>query len=402
MFRKIVSSLPFSPALVGQLGFYAKRLRSEETTRKIGLVFVVLTLIVQSLAVFQPAESANASSQNDMVTGGLESSITNFLTPYDANNKNLKDIMNFAGITRQEITATKYTSWTNNETLYWGLAPHFSYDQGERQYNIAKINGEQTITIYLSPSKLWSNKENKVWGWVGHSSNIGWFAIMQSNGNLVTTTTPKPVTTSINSQSSFKCTLSALCPDSIVRSETVTNVSKNGADASTVIADAGDQINYTVEIKNTGYNLVSTNLSDNLSDILEYSTLIDNGGGTLNESTKILSWPDINLGKNDIQTRTFIIRLDDTIPATAQGASDTTSYDCTMSNTFGNSTNIKVNCPAPKVIEQVTSDLPRFGLIGNIVFASVILIITAYFYARTRQLEKEIRIIRRTVSVGTI
>jgi len=38
MFRKIVSNLPFSPALVGQLGFYAKRLRKEETTRRLGLI----------------------------------------------------------------------------------------------------------------------------------------------------------------------------------------------------------------------------------------------------------------------------------------------------------------------------------------------------------------------------
>ena len=31
MFRKLVSNLAFSPALVGQLGFYAKRLRKEES-----------------------------------------------------------------------------------------------------------------------------------------------------------------------------------------------------------------------------------------------------------------------------------------------------------------------------------------------------------------------------------
>ena len=55
MFRKIVSNLPFSPALVGQLGFYAKRLKKEETTRRLGLIFIALALVVQSLAVFQPS-----------------------------------------------------------------------------------------------------------------------------------------------------------------------------------------------------------------------------------------------------------------------------------------------------------------------------------------------------------
>jgi len=42
MFKKIVSQLSFSPALVAQLGFYARRLRKEQATRRLGLVFVGL------------------------------------------------------------------------------------------------------------------------------------------------------------------------------------------------------------------------------------------------------------------------------------------------------------------------------------------------------------------------
>ena len=62
MFRNIVSNLPFSPALVGQLGFYAKRLRKEEATRRLGLIFTVLALVVQSFAVFQAPEPVNATT----------------------------------------------------------------------------------------------------------------------------------------------------------------------------------------------------------------------------------------------------------------------------------------------------------------------------------------------------
>jgi len=109
MFRKIVSNIAFSPALVGQLSFYAKRLRKEEATRRLGLVFVALALVVQALAVFQPPESANASNRNDFVSGGLglgaNKSINNFLTPYDTNSNHLRDVMNYTGITRQEIAS---------------------------------------------------------------------------------------------------------------------------------------------------------------------------------------------------------------------------------------------------------------------------------------------------------
>ena len=60
MFRKIISNLPFSSTLVEQLGVYAKRIKKEETTRKLGLLFIALTIIVQLFILMQPPESANA------------------------------------------------------------------------------------------------------------------------------------------------------------------------------------------------------------------------------------------------------------------------------------------------------------------------------------------------------
>ena len=92
MFRKLVSNLSFSPALVGQLGFYARRLRKEETTRRVGLVFTALALIVQSLAVFSPPEAANAASAADFIPGGV-SSKQELLTHFDKNTNNIRDIL---------------------------------------------------------------------------------------------------------------------------------------------------------------------------------------------------------------------------------------------------------------------------------------------------------------------
>jgi len=263
MFKKIISNLSFSPALVGQLGFYAKRLRKEDATRRLALIFVVLALIVQSLAVFQPAESANASNLSDTVTDDLESPL-------------------------------------------------------------------------------------------------------------------------------------------IVKTKTSANLSQGFIDASKVTAKAGDQISYTIKIENTGLNSTSSRLEDNLLDVLEYATLIDNGGGLLDKTTGILSWPDIKLEPKDIQTRTIVVKLLDSIPITAQGSSNFTSFDCTITNTFGNSIDIKVDCPAPKIVEQIATELPKTGPTENILFACIILAIAAYFYARTRQLEKEIHIIRNNFNAGTI
>ena len=71
MFRKLVSNLAFSPALVGQLGFYAKRLRKEESVRRLGLIFTAFALVVQFFAVFQALEPATAADATDMVYGGV-------------------------------------------------------------------------------------------------------------------------------------------------------------------------------------------------------------------------------------------------------------------------------------------------------------------------------------------
>ena len=431
MFRKIVSNLSFSPALVGQLGFYAKRLRQEEATRKLGLIFVVLALVVQSLAVFQAPESANAASPNDFVYGGLHSSINNFLQPYDANTANLKDIMTYTGITREEIASAQYGSFTTGNKLSWGHNSRFSAAQGQQAVPITNASGSVVTTVYARPMSLYYGTKYKIYGWIGHSTRVGWFALMQVCGNLVTDIVPAPPAppappvTPAATPPPAKCALNPslladskdcqpcpgnanlwikdeTCVANIIQTKTAVNVSQGSVDASTVTAKASDVIAYTISIKNTGLATKTVKMNDSLSDVLEYSTLIDNGGGTLDQTTKLLSWPDVTLAPGASQTRSFVIRVLDTIPDTAQGLSDPTSFDCRMTNVFGNTVNIAVACNAPKIVEQVATQLPKTGPSENLLFAGIVLGITTYFYARTRQVKHEVRLIRRNLSTGTI
>ncbi len=487
MFKKIVSNLPFSPALVGQLGFYAKRLKKEEATRRLGFVFLALTLVVQSFAIFQPPESANASSETDMVSGGV-TSISDYLKSYDANTKHLRDTMNYTGITRHEIVsaASNYTTFKADDKLSWGFASRFSYAQGERAHPIFNENGTKVTTVYSRPLRLWGNSSMDNLGWVGHSAKIGWFAILKSCGNLVTTKLPTPVepdyscdelTVKLISGNQYKFSGSATAKNgasiksyefdfgdgtnktsdtpknilhtyakkdstykarlsvnlkvngtsktisskactaiitvsqpppppppitSIVQSKTATNTSQGFVDASTVTARSSDQISYTITIENTGSSSSIVKLEDHLGDVLEYSTLIDKGGGSFNNTTKVLSWPDVTLSPKEKQTRTFVVKVMDVIPATARGASDPTSFDCIMSNIFGNAANTNVDCPTPKIIESVATELPRTGPTENIIFSGIIFAITTYFYVRTRQVKQEVQLIRKDVTTGTI
>lgn len=534
MFKKIVSQLSFSPALVGQLGFYARRLKKEQTTRRLGLVFVALALVVQSLVVFQPPEAANASSSNDFIPGGLGTgsklSINNFLAPYDRNDRHLKDVFNNAGITRAEIVATKFSTVTAGKTISYG----FENRAGSTAVTITDGDYNPVTTIYGRNMTVWGYKStDQVYAFVGHSAKAGWFAIIRSCGNLATeklisTPTPPPLTMIPTPTP----TPTPPAPANIVSSKTGANMTRGGVDATKVLAQENDVITYTVRVTNTGgtaktvamqdklsevlnfakltndgggtlnktakvlswpdvnlapgatvtknysvklnsslinstieckmtnrfidksvtipvgcktppanvvvsksalnvsqgnidatkttahtrdritFTLTAENkggtakdfiFDDTLSDVLEYAKLVENGGGTFNEQTKKLTWPAVSLKPGQKEIRTFTVSVLSDIPATPQGISDSTSYDCRMQNTFYAAyVTIAVECPAPKVIEQVVPELPHTGPRENMLFAGIVLAIVVFFYLRSRQLSTEVRLIRRDVNGGTI
>jgi hypothetical protein len=397
MFRKIVSNLSFSPALVGQLGFYAKRLRKEETTRRMGLIFVALALVVQGLVVFQPPESANAANPGDFVPGGLglgaNKSLNNFLAPYDANARHLQDVMNTFGITRGEITSTQFSSWIVGEKISWGFEPR----PGSTAVAVTNSAGQQVTTVHGRPQKIANGAGTRIYGWIGHSSRVGWFAIMQYCGNLVTDVYPSPPPPPPAPP--------APEPAKIELSKTAQNMSQGNVAASTVAAQAGDKIIYTLTAKNSGGTAKEVELKDNIGDVLEYSTLIQQGGtggGTYDEATRTISWPNIMLGPGETQTRTFAVQLKAEMPVTPVGQSDPSSYNCLMENKFGNDYTVPVVCAPPKVIEKVVTELPQTGPAENMIFAGIVLAVVTYFYLRSKQLNKEVRLIRRDLNAGTI
>lgn len=521
MFKKIVSQLSFSPALVGQLGFYARRLRKEQATRRMGLVFVALALVVQSLVVFQAPEPANASNQNDFIVGGLgtgsQRSLNKFLAPYDRNDKKLKDIMNYFGITRAEIKATKFTTFKVANQKSYG----FENRAGSKAIDITNANYDTVKRIYGRPMTVWeANKPGTpIYAYVGHSKKAGWFAIMQVCGNLVTKEypskpTPPPAPAKITasksavntSQKNINATKSAAkvndkitykvsvknsggtakmvkmsdnigevlkyakltnkgggtltnnrilswgsvkvnpgktvtktytvqmksslisttdrcsmrnsfidkeitvpvkCstpPAKIKTSKTVVNVSQGNIDATKTTAKKNDRIVFTVTATNSGGTAKEFLFEDNIGDALEYATLVDKGGATYDASTRVLSWPKVTIKPKETQVRTFTMQIKENIPATPRGTSDPSSYDCRIENAFyTSSVMFPVECAVPKeIIEQVVPELPKTGPRENMLFAGIVLSLATFFYLRSRQLNKEVRLIRRDLNGGTI
>jgi hypothetical protein len=191
------------------------------------------------------------------------------------------------------------------------------------------------------------------------------------------------------------------CNPTTVQSKTAKNLTQN-VDATTVTAQASDRIEYTVYIENVGEVPATVQPTEELSDVVEYSSLQDNGGGTYNTDTHVLSWGAITLKPGEKVSRSFVVNMLDAIPNTPKGTSEPGSYDCIMTNAFGNTVSIDVKCDTPKAVEGAMTELPKTGPGTNLLFAGGVLSVVTYFWARARQTNKEVRLIRKEFNMGTI
>lgn len=635
MFRKLVSNLPFSPALVGQLGFYARRLRREQVTRRLGLIFTALAIAVQSFAVFSPPEQALASGDSDIIRGGV-SSVQDILKVYDAGGRGQNDfkaLMDYFGVTRAQLAAMKsnVTICSSDKSIVsFGRQHRYSAAEGELVHKIPLQSGGYS-TMYSVPLHRFDNVNNRVncySAFVGHSPSVGgWFSIMEKCGNFqikqnirkvpaghlttasckviqgyaydqrqsnlrvnvylffngppgkgkqygpivanqATPSSPigsgygfsftvpaeyqkstKPVgvwavlqplpgwdqpTVQFNNQLSIpgncapaetpiaqcsalkvnmiertkvsltasaraekgatitgytftvvdksgkkvyekyvagssptltseiidlknsgeynakvvvktslgdkeaadcasllsvsppdKCKFNpalpanhpdcqpcpynskiwvkdADCGPKISQSKEAKNITQSFANANGTTAKPSDRIEFTVYTTNLSDSEASASVQESLSDVMQYATVFDTGGGTFNAQTKTLHWDEVKIGAQKTDVKRFVVQVNATIPATARGANDPSAYDCVMTNSYGNTISINMQCPIEKAVESTIKQLPSTGPGENMIFAGTTLMIVTYFYARSRQMNKEVRLIRKEFNFGSI
>lgn len=389
MFRKLVSTISFSPALVAQMSHYATQLRKEEVTRRVTIIFTILALIVQSLVVFSPPESANASSEQDLIRGGVRS-LEELLVQYDKNTDDIRDIYTTAGLTRAELAAATPTVVTSNDPVY--IMSRFSQldaSQGGASFTYKRSAGG-TGTRYVTPLRQIVTPTAPLTydAWVGESDTLGWFAVLKPSASLAVT---RPLA---------QATPAHTTP--VQYTLTAHNASQANQDAEIITAQAFDKIRYSATARNTTATSAPATLSIHIGDVLEYSRLVDLGGGIYEPESKTLTWPLVQLDGREVQQRTFVVQLYDDIPTTAAGASNPASYDCIMAAAYGTQTRVAVDCPATKRLEAFLASLPATGMTANFLFAGSLLTLVVFFYLRARLLKKEIRLIRHNLNTGII
>lgn len=523
MFRKLVSNLAFSPALVGQLGFYARRLRKEETTRRTGLVFIALALVVQSFAVFSPPESANASNADNIIYSGIRNK-DDLLAIYDrgsdsAGRNDIKEIYAQFGITRADIAGMYVGSYNTGD--FNGQIKSVGRSDAGVSYRYPVQVANSSTTVYTGGFTETYGKSWPMPALIGKRSVDGaWFAITLNCGNPVYVVPPPPVkqptaacssltvislnrnsirlnakastadgasitgynytikdakgvvvlnqrvadtqttsslehtlvkdgaytaqviaTTSLGDRTGADCvknlsispeprcpTNTALvasnldckpCPSdskiwykdtnciaTFVLSKKVENITQSLPDANNTQAKPGDQLQYTLSVKNTGKDQGAYVMTDTVADILEYATIVNIGDGKIATQSAatpaVVTWPSFNVKVGETVEKIIVVRVKETIPAMAANLSNPQSFNCRVTNTFGNTLNVSIECPPEKVIEQTIAELPHTGASENIIFSAIVVAVAVYFYARSRQTSTEIRLIRRDLNAGTI
>lgn len=415
MFKTLISNLPFSPSLAGHLGFYVRRLRQEEVTRRAGLILTVLALAVQGLIVFAPTETQAAASTNDIVYGGFTSK-ADLLRIYDkgtdsAGRSDIQQIYNYFGVTRADIDST-YLGRINSKDFNGGIysTGRYAYNKPGSDEQAKAITGTKT-TIYMRKLRSFDAGHQLQTG-NGYAALIGkrsvdgkWFAIVLACGNVdFTELPPAPKPTPIPKPTPTGT-------PAFVTSKNVANLTTSVTNTNGTSADSGDRLEYTLAVKNTGTAQGTYVVKDTISDVLEYADLVDNGGGTLGSlsgtasattSPDTITWPTVTIGPGQTAMKKFVVQVKDALPATPVNPSNPESYNCQITNSFGQTTSVMINCPAPKAVETITESLPSTGPTENLLAGGIVLAIVCYFYARSRQLGREIRLIRRDANAGTI
>jgi len=283
MFKKLISNLPFNPSLLGTVAFYSKRLRQENSIRRMGFAFMALAMFVQIFAVVAPPQKSLAYD-NDYIAPNGWTSKQEILDAWDNPfTHDTQQIYSKFGITRDEIanlsqqvtivsTAENGNLWTTGRTSLSAVSKSGQIDPKYKQGS-GSPDAEQpiyindTLTIFARKLMAWDivTSPNSYQAYEGIKPDGSKFWILKDCGNLTTIDVPKTTTTPINPAMEFRKTIDGgtVAPHNVgdeftFRFEYRNSVVNSSPAENVVISDTLDTTHFDV-VRTSGPATVSGN-----------------------------------------------------------------------------------------------------------------------------------------------
>lgn len=264
MFRKLVSNLPFQPALLSDVAFYAHRLKQEHAIRRLGFILILIGFGIQIFAVAFPPESSLATNAGDIIYGA--SSKKDVLTAYRKNEdqfgrKDIRAIFDHYGIGEAQIEKATSTTVKDSNKNY------INTSRSTTQFAdiFVPIEGAVDGGIYEFPLEYWRKNEfpNGYPAITGISTyGFRFWILLKGCGNIVYEKGAKKPNLEIQ-----KIRTS---PDNVIEGNTIT---------------------YDIRFRNTGaVPSTNTKIVDDLPDNLRYISYKSTTDVTFKKAGKTLTW----------------------------------------------------------------------------------------------------------------
>jgi uncharacterized repeat protein (TIGR01451 family) len=441
MFEKLLSLVPYNPGLVHQLSFYSRRMREESNIRRTGLIFIVLAFLIQFFVVLNPPQPTMASSDNDLISGGIGTDSTPASEARAAakqaclnDTRGYMHIMHWYGISCKEFnTAAKLTIHASARNYYsLGHNPSPGVDTPA---NIPGVGSAYWRKLTTWNKETWTvlrvhNQDGKVFYVIFDCGNLVSVGIpspsplqtIEVGPTESNVPAPTPTPTSPPAPCQYDSTLPANSPNCVPRCiynnlipstdinckpcdksinssdtiacisvhKTASNDTAGLADANNSTAHAGDIITYTLFATNSGKAAVDQfTFQENMSDVMDYANITDLHGGTLSSADKVVSWPTEKIDVGATATHQITVKVKDPVPQTPASTSDPMHFDLIMTNVYGNAVNIKLPGSPAKQVQVAAASLPNTGPGTTLFIAASVVIVAGYFYGRASLLARE-------------
>jgi hypothetical protein len=435
MHKQIISNLAFSPTTMSQVSFYAKRLKKEESIRRLGLVLVLFSMFIQIFAATVPPEKSVSASDNDVVRGGVKN-IKQFKNAYDSK-ADVRALYKRFGIEPGDITAAKtrevsfnfptqgaqgtktvgrvnYT-YTNDHKLKGKFAGEEFFSR-----SAAEWGGSTPAIRFNGQHKGTDGRYFEVW----IIKDCGNIAFRPVDGKLDSViegpkvktvtpapfvgTTPTPAPTPTPTPTPPPTPQPQPEPEPELNPETHRKTAINVTQGLSAEETPGSKVKANDVIE---YSLITTNpndqimkdylVEDYIGDLLDYADLDEQflvkQGGTYDAASKKVIWTIQTIPAKGELKNTFRIKMKPSIPVTNNPNTTAPDYDCKMQNGYGNEVVLNVDCSVVKTVET----LPNTGPGTTIAIAVSISTLSGYFLMRNRMLSKEVGIIKRFYQTAT-